>query len=85
MKLALKLKKRVLEKGYECFIDSPTNQQFFVFPNVVIHQLKPHCSFEYWGAPGEYESKVRFVVGWSTKEEDIDAFLELLPFNTMKE
>ena len=78
VKLALKLKSNFLNHGYKTFIDSPTNQQFFILPNEVIERLKPHCSFEYWGAPGEKESKVRFVTGWTTTEEDIEKLATLL-------
>lgn len=71
--------RRVLEaKGYKPFIDSPTNQQFFTLPNEVIDRLLPHVSFEYWGARGETESKVRFVTSWETTEADIEAFAEMI-------
>lgn len=78
VRLALKLKDIMKQRGFKTFIDSPTNQQFFVLPNNVIEKLKPHCSFEYWGAPGEVESKVRFVTGWSSTEADISKLESLL-------
>ena len=76
--LAMRLKKLFQSHGFETFIDSPTNQQFFILPNEVIEYLKPHCSFEYWGAPGSKESKVRFVTGWSTTTSDIQTLSALL-------
>lgn len=72
IRLALELKRLLQSHGFQAFIDSPTNQQFFILPNSVIDYLLPHCSFEFWGARGEKESKVRFVVGWSTTDADID-------------
>ena len=78
VRLALKLKELMKSKGFKTFIDSPTNQQFFILPNDVIEKLKPHCSFEYWGSPGEVESKVRFVTGWSSSEADISTLGSLL-------
>lgn len=78
VRLALKMKEIFASRGFSTFIDSPTNQQFFLLPNEVIERLKPHCSFEYWGAPGEKESKVRFVTGWSTTESDIEHLKNLL-------
>lgn len=78
VRLAMRLKDLLISKGYATFIDSPTNQQFFILPNQVIDRLKPHCSFEYWGPRGENESKVRFVTGWTTTDADIDKLSTLL-------
>lgn len=71
--LARQLRQVMESKGYRTFIDSPTNQQFFILPNAVIDALLPHVSFEYWGPQGEQESKVRFVTSWETTQQDIDA------------
>lgn len=76
--LAQRLRQMLIGKGYRTFIDSPTNQQFFVLPNNQIDRLLPKVSFEYWGPRGEKESKVRFVTSWETSETDIDAFEKIL-------
>ncbi|MDE5877924.1 MAG: low specificity L-threonine aldolase [Muribaculaceae bacterium] len=76
--LAIKLKQGFIEKGYRVFIDSPTNQQFFVMPNTKIDSLKSEVGMGLWGPPGETESVVRFVTDWSTTEEDIDSLLSLI-------
>lgn len=70
--MALRLKELFLSKGYNQFIDSPTNQQFFIIPNTVLENLREKVSFELWGAPGETESHVRFVTSWSTPEDFIE-------------
>ncbi len=72
---ALKLKEALLAKGYRLFIDSPTNQQFFVLPNSDIDRLSSHATFELWGPRGETESVVRFVTSWATQESHIDALI----------
>ncbi|MDE6668960.1 MAG: low specificity L-threonine aldolase, partial [Muribaculaceae bacterium] len=77
-RLAIKLKQGFIEKGYRVFIDSPTNQQFFVMPNTKIDLLKTEAGIGLWGPPGETESVVRFVTDWSTTEEDIDNLLSLI-------
>lgn len=69
--LARRLRAALEAKGYKTFINSTTNQQFFVLPNDVIDRLQESVSFEYWGPRGEEESKVRFVTSWETTEEDI--------------
>ena len=62
------------------FIDSPTNQQFFILPNTVLDALRrTSVSFELWGPRGASESKVRFVTSWSTTPADLQALAEALP------
>lgn len=78
VELAQRLRKTFEAKGYSTFIDSPTNQQFFVLPNELIDRLLPHVSFEYWGPRGSKESKVRFVTSWETTESDIANLQSLL-------
>lgn len=79
VEMAMLLKKGVTAKGYPLFIDSPTNQQFFVFPNEVIDKLKEVASFELWGPRGETRTPVRFVTDWSTTHQDIATVLDALP------
>ncbi len=76
--LALKLKSGFINKGYQLYIDSPTNQQFFILPNDKIEQLKAIASFELWGPKGEEETPVRFVTDWSTTDNDIDLLLSAI-------
>lgn len=76
--MAMKLKSGFIAKGYRPFIDSPTNQQFFILPNEKIDSLKEVVSFELWGPRCEKETPVRFVTDWATTEEDISTLLSAL-------
>ncbi len=78
VQMAMRLKNGFVSKGYKLFIDSPTNQQFFILPNEVIDRLRSVASFELWGSRGEQSTPVRFVTDWSTTESDIDTLLECL-------
>lgn len=78
VRMAMKLKAGFIEKGYKLYIDSPTNQQFFVLPNHKIDSLKEHVSFELWGPRGQYETPVRFVTDWATTEADIEGLISYL-------
>ncbi len=75
IKMAMKLKEGFIAKGYPLFIDSPTNQQFFILPNEKIDSLKEVASFEMWGPKGETHTPVRFVTDWATTEEDVDTLI----------
>lgn len=77
--LAERLRKAFTAKGYKCFIDSPTNQQFFILPNDVCDSLRGNgISFEDWGPRGEKETTVRFVTSWATKDEDVEKLENLI-------
>ena len=79
VRLAIKLKEGFTKKGYKLYIDSPTNQQFFILPNEVIKNLRDNgISFELWGPLLEKETPVRFVTGWATTDKDIDKLLEVI-------
>lgn len=77
-RLAEMLKEGFIAKGYSRYIDSLTNQQFFIMPNNVIDRLSENVGFELWGPRGEKESVVRFVTDWSTTKEDVETLLSLL-------
>lgn len=74
--MAMRLKKGFIEKGIRLFMDSPSNQQFFILPNEDIDRLKKVASFELWGPKGETETPVRFVTDWSTTPEDVETLLK---------
>ena len=76
--MAMRLKAGFTGKGYRLYIDSPTNQQFFVLPNDTIDRLRQVASFELWGPRGAGETPVRFVTDWATTAADIDALVEAL-------
>ena len=78
VRMAVKLKNAFRDRGYELFMDSPTNQQFFRLPNEKVDELAQHVGFSVCGARGETHSVIRLVTSWSTSEEDVDALIALL-------
>ncbi len=77
---AIALKKGMTKRGFPLFMDSPTNQQFFVLPNTLIDRLMPEASFELWGPRCESETPVRFVTDWGTTDSDIETLLNLIDY-----
>ena len=75
IRLAMMLKEAFRAHGYEVFIDSPTNQQFFRLPNTEIDRLMRYASFELWGPRGEQETVVRFVTSWATRQEAVEELI----------
>ena len=78
IEMAEKLKSVLKEKGYRFFLESPTNQQFIIFENKKMDDMRKNVSFCFWEKYDEEHSVVRFATSWSTKEEDIEALRDIL-------
>ena len=76
--LALEMKRGFVAKGHQLYIDSPSNQQFFLLPNALIDRLRAHFSFELWGPRQPEKSPVRFVTDWTTTPTAISTLLSAL-------
>lgn len=76
--MALRLKEGLLAKGYELFIDSPTNQQFITVPNDRLETLGESLAYSYWAPVGPDHTAIRLCTAWCTTEADVDAVLALL-------
>ena len=76
--MAEKLKKLFAEKGYEFYIDSPTNQQFIILPNDKMEELSKRVIFSFWEKMGEDKTVVRFATSWSTTDEDMEELAGIL-------
>ena len=77
--LAMRLRRLFVEKlGYQPFIDSPTNQQFYILPNDRMKQLQQVIGFEKWCPVDENHTACRFVTSWATTEFEIEGMEKLL-------
>ena len=76
--MAMKMKALFQEKGYEFYVDSPTNQQFIVLPDAEAERLSQHVNFTHFGQTGKHHTICRFVTSWATTEEDIKELKRLL-------
>ena len=72
------LKKLFAEKGYEFYIDSPTNQQFIILPNDKMEELSQRVVFSFWEKLGEDKTVVRFATSWSTTDKDMEELAGIL-------
>lgn len=68
---ALFLKNEMLKKGYKSFIDSPTNQQFFIVKNEKLKAIENKVGFERWQSFDADKTVVRLAASWATKHEDV--------------
>lgn len=75
---ALRLRKHLEQKGYDIYIDSPTNQQFVVMPTDRIPALSQRVGFDTMAVLDDRRTLVRFCTSWATTKEQIDELIELI-------
>ena len=78
IEMADKLREIFREKGYEFYLETPTNQLFLVLENRKMEELKKNVSFSFWEKRDDTHTVVRFATSWATREEDLLALEKLL-------
>ncbi|MBQ3528105.1 MAG: low specificity L-threonine aldolase [Clostridia bacterium] len=76
--LAIHLRGAMIEKGYEPYNDSPTNQQFFIMNDEKLEELSDKVVLDNWGPMGEGNSLVRITTSWATPPEAVEYLISLL-------
>ena len=76
---AMEIKQALTQKGYRLYLDSPTNQQFFIVPNDMLDDLSADVVYGYMERYDENHTVIRFCTSWATTKEDVDALLAQLP------
>ena len=76
--MALRMKQIFREKGYQFYIDSPTNQQFILLNHEQVDRLSQHIQFTHFGQADKSHTICRFVTSWATTEEEINELERLL-------
>ena len=75
---AEELKELFLSRGYEFFLDSPTNQQFIILTNDQMEKIGQKCRFGFWERIDENRCVVRFATSFATTREDLEALKEII-------
>lgn len=78
IKMANQLKQLFIDKGYKLYIDSPTNQQFFILNNEKVAELQKKVKFSIWEKYDDSHQIVRFATSWATKESNIQQLALLI-------
>ena len=73
---ALQIRDAFLQKGFEPYPQSPTNQQFFLLPAAVAETLGKKHIYEFEGTVPDGRLICRFCTGWHTKKEDVEALVQ---------
>ena len=69
--MAERVKEIIKEKGWQVYMDSPTNQQLILMTDDEMAELGRKVTFDRWGIYDDEHTIVRLATSWSTTEEDI--------------
>jgi threonine aldolase len=81
VKLAMRIKRELIAKGYRFYNDSYTNQQFPIISKEKIDAIAEEVVLDDWGPFGDTDDGMRIVritTSWATTEEAVDTLLSLL-------
>ena len=76
--MAMRMKRLFQQKGFEFYLDSPTNQQFIILPDALVEKLSQQVEFTHWGQTSGHRTICRFVTSWATTEEDLQELEKIL-------
>lgn len=69
--LALEIREALRGKGFPFLVESPTNQQFVIFPDTVLKKLSAKYVFSYQKRIDQTHSAVRICTSWATTPEQV--------------
>ena len=75
---AEEMKELFRTRGYEFYIDSPTNQQFIVLTNGQMEKIQEKCRFGFWERLDANRCVVRFATSFATTKDDIKALSAII-------
>ena len=75
---AEELKELFASRGYDFFLDSPTNQQFIVLTNEQMAKIGEKCRFGFWERLDENRCVVRFATSFATTQKDIEELATII-------
>ena len=69
---AMMIRAACQDAGYKFAVESPTNQQFIIFPNHILEQLKKKYGLSQGAVVDENHTAARICTSWCTKKEDVE-------------
>lgn len=75
---AEELKEVIKELGYKFFVNSPTNQQFIIYPTEKLQQLSKEVVFTKWQPYDDKNTVIRLCTSWATTKEQIEKLRKVL-------
>ena len=78
IKLADRLRDALKERGFDFFVENPTNQVFVLLTAAEAEKLSEKIVFARWSEPAPGMVAVRFCTSWATEDDEIDGLISAL-------
>ena len=78
VRLARRIREALLKKGYELYIDSPTNQIFPIVTKEKAKALEEQVQYSFMEELDDGRLVIRFCTSWATRPEDVEELVRLL-------
>jgi threonine aldolase len=66
------------KKGYRLYLNSPSNQIFFIIENDALQKLSQQVEYSYIEKYDDNHSVIRFATSWATTAESVQALISIL-------
>lgn len=84
LEMAALVKEGLVARGWPLYVDSPTNQQFFIVDNAMYEVLQSFVKVSFWEKYDDEHTIIRFATSWATTREQVDELFVLLDKNFMR-
>lgn len=75
---AMRIRQAMVERGFELYLDSPTNQQFFVVDNETFDRLSLKVGFDTIARLDAGRVVIRLCTSWATTDSQVDELIASL-------
>ncbi len=75
---AEEIKELFSSRGYEFFLESPTNQQFVILDDEQMERISQKCRFGFWEKLPDGRTVVRFATSFATTKEEIEELAKII-------
>ena len=75
---AMQIRQLFIDNNIPLYVNSPTNQQFVIFPNEKVELLAHEIEFTHWGKADNHHTICRFVTSWTTTDDEVAVLKRLL-------
>lgn len=74
----MEMREVLRQKGYELYIDSPTNQQFIVLEDRQLEMMKDRLGYSFWEKTQDGRTIIRLATSWASTREEIFELSKIL-------
>ena len=75
---AMRMKEIMKEKGFRLYLDSPTNQQFFIIENSKVPELYSKVACGFMDKYDDEHSIIRLCTSWATDMRSVEALRDVI-------